>query len=83
MLTKSQWCRSLDFNNINKIYSIVFINQYSRIGDPISLMRAIEHLRSKAFANTILNIFCTLMECEVEQKTNGALIAFANLLAYL
>jgi len=51
---------------------------YSNIGAPISLISGIVHLRSNALERTILKIFCTLIECEVEQKINGAFIARAK-----
>jgi len=39
------------------------------------------HLRSNAFASTILKIFCTLMDADVEQKMRDACIALAKRLA--
>lgn len=37
--------------------------------------------KSNTFANTILYIFCTLIDSAVEQKTKGAFITFAYFLA--
>lgn len=51
------------------------------MGAPASEISGMVHLRSKALESTILKIFCTLIECDVEQKINGAFIALANLRA--
>ena len=53
------------------------------MGAPISEILGIVHFKSKLLDRTILNIFCTLMLCEVEQKIKGAFIALANFLACL
>lgn len=37
--------------------------------------------RHSPLLRTILNIFCTLIECDVEQKISGAFIALENRLA--
>ncbi|KAJ1569654.1 hypothetical protein HK096_002408 [Nowakowskiella sp. JEL0078] len=55
---------------------------YSRIGAPISSIQGIVHFKSNDLLKTILNIFWTFIECDVEQKINGALIAFAYFLAF-
>lgn len=36
------------------------------------------HFRSNTLLKTILNTFCTLIECEAEVKINGAFMALAN-----
>ena len=46
-------------------------------------MQGILHFKSNDLLSTILKIFCTLMECDVEQKMSGAFIAFANFRAFL
>ncbi len=40
------------------------------------------HFRSNAFASTILKIFCTFIDADVEQKINEACIAFAKRFAW-
>ena len=42
----------------------------------------ITHLRSKALARTILKIFWTLIDADVEQKTSDACIARAKRFAW-
>ena len=54
---------------------------YSTIGSPTLLICWMVHLRSNALLSTILKIFCTLTECDVEQKISGARMALANFLA--
>ena len=51
------------------------------MGSPTPSISGMTHLRSNAFASTILKIFCTLMEAEVEQKTSDACMALAKRLA--
>jgi hypothetical protein len=40
------------------------------------------HCKSNALDKTILKIFCKLIECDAEQKTRGAFMAFATLRAW-
>lgn len=54
---------------------------YKRTGSPTVSISCITHFRSNAFASTILKIFCTLMDADVEQKISDACIALANLFA--
>ena len=48
------------------------------MGSPTPSISGITHLRSKALASTILNIFCTFIEADVEQKIKDACIARAK-----
>ncbi len=56
---------------------------YINMGSPTPSISGITHFRSNAFASTILNIFCTLIEADVEQKMSEACIAFAKRFAYM
>ena len=51
---------------------------YMRMGSPTPSISGMTHLRSNALASTILKIFCTLIDADVEQKMSDACIAFAN-----
>lgn len=51
---------------------------YRRIGSPTPSISGMTHLRSNAFAKTILNIFCTFIEAAVEQNIRDACMALAN-----
>jgi len=51
------------------------------IGSPTPSISGITHLRSKALASTILKIFCTFIEAEVEQNIREACMARAKRLA--
>lgn len=51
---------------------------YMRIGSPTPSISGMTHLRSNALASTILKIFCTLIDADVEQKMTDACIAFAK-----
>ena len=53
------------------------------MGSPTPSISGMTHLRSKAFARTILNIFCTFIDAEVEQNINDACIARANRFAWV
>jgi hypothetical protein len=53
-----------------------------RRGSPTPSISGITHLRSKALASTILKIFCTFIEADVEQKMRDACMAFAKRFAY-
>ena len=55
---------------------------YISTGSPTPSISGITHFRSNAFASTILNIFWTFMDAEVEQKMRDACIARANLFAW-
>lgn len=55
-----------------------YTSTYMRIGSPTPSISGMTHLRSNAFASTILNIFCTLIDADVEQKMTDACIAFAK-----
>ena len=60
------------------VASVHYTSTYINIGSPTPSISGITHLRSNAFASTILNIFCTLIDADVEQKMSEACIAFAN-----
>jgi len=51
---------------------------YSNTGSPTVSISCMTHFKSKALARTILNIFCTLIDAEVEQKISEACMALAN-----
>lgn len=51
---------------------------YISTGSPTPSISGMTHLRSNALASTILKIFCTLIDADVEQKMSDACIAFAN-----
>ena len=55
---------------------------YISIGSPTPSISGITHFKSNAFASTILNIFCTFIDAEVEQNMREACIARANRFAY-
>jgi len=51
---------------------------YIRMGSPTPSISGITHFRSNAFARTILKIFCTFIEADVEQKISDACMARAK-----
>ena len=53
-----------------------------RIGSPTLWISGMTHLRSNAFARTILKIFWTLIDAAVEENIRGACIALANRFAW-
>lgn len=55
----------------------------SNNGSPTSEISWTVDFKSKIFAKTILKIFCTLIECEADEKINGAFIALAYFRANL
>jgi hypothetical protein len=59
-----------------------YTSTYIRIGSPTPSISGITHFKSNAFANTILNIFCTFIDAEVEQNMSEACMARANRFAY-
>jgi len=57
---------------------VVKTRTYSNTGSPTVSISCMTHFKSKALARTILNIFCTLIDAEVEQKISEACMALAN-----
>mmetsp|Transcript_11462 Transcript_11462/g.39260 ORF Transcript_11462/g.39260 Transcript_11462/m.39260 type:complete len:98 (+) Transcript_11462:1954-2247(+) len=51
--------------------------QYSRMGSPSLTILGMLHLRSNTRERRILNSFCTLMECDADEKMRGAFMALA------
>lgn len=60
-----------------------YTSTYINTGSPTPSISGITHFRSNAFASTILNIFCTLIDADVEQKMSEACIAFAKRFAWM
>lgn len=65
-----------------KIVPVHYTSTYISTGSPTPSISGMTHFRSKAFARTILKIFCTFMDAEVEQKISEACIAFAKRFAW-
>ena len=64
--------------SLDVVLVVHYTSTYMSIGSPTPSISGMTHFRSNAFASTILKIFWTLIEADVEQNIREACIAFAK-----
>ncbi len=69
--------------SLDVVLAVHYTSTYMSTGSPTPSISGMTHFRSNAFASTILNIFWTLIDADVEQNINEACIAFAKRFAYV